>query len=83
MEGLDRGQRSAAFMASASLSALSRADGLGEPVLIKFGRLRLPPTREDTFRGDGDGLEAGFREGERGGGCAQGLETDLLQGRLL
>jgi hypothetical protein len=85
MEGLDRGQRSAAFFGVRNgLGLLERfvasADGLGEPVLIKFGRLRPPPMRGDIFRGDGDGLEAGFREDERRGGCAQGLETDLLQG---
>jgi hypothetical protein len=48
--------------------------------LIEFGRLRLPPARRDVFGGDGDRLEAGFREGERRGGRAQGLEADLLEG---
>jgi hypothetical protein len=33
-----------------------------------------------TFGGDGDSLEARFRESERRGRRAQGLETDLLQG---
>jgi hypothetical protein len=28
--------------------------GLGEPVLIEFGRLRLPPARWDLFGGDGE-----------------------------
>jgi hypothetical protein len=55
-------------------------DRLGKPVLIEFGRLRLPPARRDVFGGDGDGVEAGFRDCERRGGRAQGLETDLLQG---
>jgi hypothetical protein len=59
---------------------VARADCLGEPVLIEFGRLRLPLARRDVFGDDGDGLEAGFRDGERRGGRARGLEADLLQG---
>jgi hypothetical protein len=85
MEGLDLSQRPAAFLrVREGLGLLERlvagADGLGEPVLIEFGRLRFPPAGGDIFRGDGDGLEARFREGERRGGCAQGLGADLLQG---
>jgi hypothetical protein len=85
MEGLDLGQRLAAFLRLRNglgfLEGLvAGADRPGEPVLIEFRRLRLPPTGGDVFGGDGDRLEAGFREGERRGGCAQGLETDLLQG---
>jgi hypothetical protein len=56
------------------------ADRLGEPVLIEFGWLGFPPARWDVFGGDGNRLEAGFREGEGRGGGAQDLETDLLQG---
>jgi hypothetical protein len=52
------------------------ADCFGKPVLIEFGRLRLPPARRDVFGGDGDRLEAGFREGEGRGRRAQGLEAD-------
>ena len=33
---------------------LARADRLGEPVLIEFGRLRLPPARRDLFGGNGN-----------------------------
>ena len=85
MEGLDRGERPAAFLRVWNGLGflerfLARADRLGEPVLIEFGRLRLPPARRDVFGGDGDGLEARFRDGERRGRRAQGLETDLLQG---
>ena len=86
MEGLDLSQRSAAFLwVRNGLGLLerfvARADGLGEPVLIEFGRLRLPPARRDVFGGDGDGLEAGFCDGERRGRCAQDVEADLLGGR--
>jgi hypothetical protein len=56
------------------------ADCLGESVLIECGRLRLPPARGDVFGGDSDGLDARLCEGERRGGRAQGLETDLLEG---
>jgi hypothetical protein len=60
---------------------VTRADRFGEAFLIELGRLRLPPARRDVFRGDSDRLDAGFYEGERrGGGRAQGLEADLLQG---
>ena len=81
MEGLDLSQRSAAFLwVRNGLGLLerfvARADGLGEPVLIEFGRLRLPPARGDVFGGDGDGLEARFREGERRGRRPQRLETE-------
>jgi len=31
---------------------LARADRLGEPVLIEFRRLRLPPAGRDVFEGD-------------------------------
>jgi hypothetical protein len=79
MEGLDRSKRSAAFFGVRNGLGLferflARADGLGEPVLIELGRLRLPPARRNIFGGDGDGLEGGFREGERRGGRVQGLE---------
>jgi hypothetical protein len=75
MEGLDRSKRSAAFFGVRNGLGLferflARADGLGEPVLIELGRLRLPPARRNIS----DGLEGGFREGERRGGRAQGLE---------
>jgi|GEM_PF-5530556 len=85
MEGLDLSQRPAAFFRvwnglGLHERFLARADGLGEPVLIEFRRLRLPPARWDIFGGDGDGLEARVREGEGRGRRAQGLETDLLQG---
>jgi hypothetical protein len=70
VEGLDR------------TYVIARADYLGEPVLIEFGRLRLPPARRDVFGGDGDGLEAGFGDSKRRGGRAQGFEADLLQGPL-
>jgi hypothetical protein len=70
VEGLDR------------TYVIARADYLGEPVLIEFGRLRLPPARRDVFGGDGNGLEAGFGDSQRRGGRAQGFEADLLQGPL-
>jgi hypothetical protein len=70
VEGLDR------------TYVIARADYLGEPVLIEFGRLRLPPARRDVFGGDANGLEAGFGDSKRRGGRAQGFEADLLQGPL-
>jgi hypothetical protein len=84
MEGLDGGERLASFLRVWNglgffESFFTRADCLGKPVLIEFGRLWLPPARRDVFRCDGDGLEAGFRDREGGGRRAQGLETDLLQ----
>ena len=83
MEGLDRGERLAAFFRVREGRGffecfLARADRLGEPVLIEFGRLRFPPARRDLFGGDDDRLEARFCEGERRGRRAQGLEPDLL-----
>jgi hypothetical protein len=67
MEGLDLSEcPSAFFWVRNGLGLLERlvagADRPGEPILIEFGRLW------DVFGGDGDGLEAGFREGERRGG---------------
>jgi len=84
MEGLDRGERLAPFFRVREGCGffegfLTGADCLGKPVLIEFGRLRLPPAR-GCLRGDGDRLEARFREGERRSRRAQGLEADLLQG---
>jgi len=66
MEGLDFSQRPAAFLwvreGRGLLECfLARADRLGKPVLIEFGRLRLPPARRDVFGDDGDRLEARFR----------------------
>jgi hypothetical protein len=56
MEGLDRGERLAAFFRVREGRGLlecflPRADRLGEPVLIEFGRLRLPPARRDMSSG--------------------------------
>ena len=51
-----------------------------KPGTVLLREYQFPPARRDVFRGDSDGLEAGFREGESGSGRAQGLEPDLLQG---
>jgi hypothetical protein len=69
MEGLNCGERLAAFFRVREGRGffegfVARADCLGEPVLIEFGRLRLPPAPRDVFGGDGDRLEARFRERE-------------------
>jgi hypothetical protein len=86
MHGLDRGECPAAFLRIREgfgflEGFVADADRLGEPVLIEFGRLWFPPADGgDVFGGDGNRLEAGFRDGEGGGGRAQDLEADLLQG---
>ena len=85
MHGLDRGECPAAFLRIREgfgflEGFVADADRLGEPVLIEFGRLWFPPAGGDVFGGNGNRLEAGFRDGEGGGGRAQVLEADLLQG---
>jgi hypothetical protein len=55
MHGLDRGECPAAFLRIREgfgflEGFVADADRLGEPVLIEFGRLRLPPARRDIFR---------------------------------
>ena len=80
-----RRRSSGSVRASASLKRLCRETqtALGEPVLIEFsGGCGFPLQRAAGMSSGATAiaLEAGFRDGEGGGGRAQVLEADLLQG---